>query len=297
MTTLPYSVVIATFERPTELAATLDQLAAQTRPPEQVIVVDASHGEETRHVVARHRSALAVRNERAAAPSSAVQRNQGAEHVVTPLIAFIDDDVRLPATTLADLAAVLENDDEGAVGGVAARIVGQQHSQPRGLLWWYYRLQAGYAHPTYGGHLFGPAINCLPSYTEAAGDLIPAQWLNSTCVLYRTELFRREQFPRFDGYSFLEDVHLSARIARTHRLYFHKHALYEHLDAPSPHKRNPRAIARMRYRNQRIVARDVMGFSGVAFTLKLLLHRAFGTVRILRVRGPGWGEELFGTWF
>jgi hypothetical protein len=179
---------------------------------------------------------------------------------------------------------------------VAGRLEGPSRPVPRALLRWYYRLQAGYAHPTYGAQLFGPAINCYPSYTEAAGDLIPAQWLSSTCVFYRNAVFQREKFPAFEGYSSMEDVHLSARVGRTHRLYFHATARFEHRDATSSWKRNHAALARSRIHNQRTVAREVLGFTGPVFELKLLLHRLFVTAYLLRRRGVGTWGEIAGTW-
>lgn len=292
MSLLPYSVVIATFERPDDLRAALGSLQAQTHGPAAVIVVDSSRDERTAAVVAEF---PAVRFERAHAPSAARQRNQGAEHVTTPLIAFIDDDAILPPATAAKLCTPFA---EPSTGGVAARLEGPSRPVPRGLLRWYYRLQAGYEHPTYGAQLFGPAINCYPSYTEPAeGELIPAQWLSSTCVFYRTALFQREKFPSFEGYSSMEDVHLSARVGKTHRLFFHAGAPFEHRDATSSWKRNHAALARSRLRNQRTVAREVLGFTGPGFVWKQLLHRLFVTLYLLRRRGPGTWGELRGTWF
>ena len=296
MSALAYSIVIATFERPAELRVTLESIAAQTRPPQRVIIVDASNDGHSRAVADTFTGRLPLHYERAIRPSSAVQRNQGAEHVATPLIAFLDDDVFVPAETFATICAAFERDETQRIGGIAGRIVGMSHRPPRGLLWWYYRLQAGYSHPTYGAKLFGAGINCLPTYGENDPDLIPSDWLNSTCVFFRTDLFRREKFPEFEGYSFLEDVHLSARIGRTHELFFHRTAMFEHRDAPSTFKRNARQLARMRVRHRRVVARDILGVREPALTFKLLLHRLFASVTVLRSRQPSWKQELLGIW-
>jgi len=291
---LSYSLVIATYERAEELRTTLASVAAQTRPPAEVVVVDSSGDDQTLAVA--QESPLPVRYERAKKPSAAVQRNQGAALVATPLIAFVDDDVFVPPDSFEKICAAFDTDPEEKIGGIAARIEGMQHRIPHGLLRCYYRLQAGYAHPTYGGKLFGAAINCLPTYTESTGELIPADWLNSTCVFYRTPLYARERFPEFEGYSFLEDVHLSARVGRTHQLYFHRTATFEHHDAPSTFKRNTRELARMRIRHQRLVAHDILGLREPTLTWKLLLHRLFASVSILRQHGPTWTQELLGTW-
>jgi GT2 family glycosyltransferase len=292
---LAYSLVIATYERAEELRTTLASIAAQTRPPAAVIVVDSSKDDKALAVVKA--ATVPVRYERALKPSAAVQRNQGAWLVTTPLVAFLDDDVYVPPGSLEKICGAFEADPEEKIGGIAARIEGMQHPIPGGLLRFYYRLQAGFPHPTYGGKLFGAAINCLPTYSETGeGDLIPADWLNSTCVFYRTPLFAREKFPEFEGYSFLEDVHLSARVGRTHRLYFHRTAAFEHRDAPSTFKRDTRELARMRVRHQRLVAHDILGLREPSLSWKLLLHRLFASVSILRQRGPAWPQELLGTW-
>jgi GT2 family glycosyltransferase len=296
MNPLEYSVVIATFERPEELRATLSSILLQTRLPEQTIVIDSSRDNNTLDLVKTFTSRLPLIYERATVPSAAQQRNQGARLATAPLLGFMDDDIVLTPDTCAALCEVFDRDEMEAVGGVAARIEGLRHPVPKGLLWWYYRMQAGYADRTYGGQLFGPAINCLPSYSESSGDLIPAHWLNSTCVLYRRSLFLLELFPRFNGYSFMEDVHLSARIGKTHKLFFHATASCEHRDAPSSWKRDAKALARMRIQNQRLVAREILDFSGPLFEFKLLLHRLFASISILRRRDKNWWPALVGTW-
>ncbi|MGA3172455.1 MAG: glycosyltransferase [Chthoniobacteraceae bacterium] len=297
MERLTYTPVIATFERPEFLKKMLGTLAEQSRPPERTIVIDSSRNDETRLAVESMAARLPIHYERAEIPSAAQQRNQGSRLVTTPLIAFIDDDDALQPDVCEKLCAVFESDPANEIGGVSARLIGGERPVPGKLLWWYYRIQAGFSHPTYGGKLFGPAINCYPSYTEqSTHDLIPADWLNSTCVFYRADSFAREQFPDFPGYSFMEDVHLSARIARRQRLYFHTTARFEHHDATSSWKRDLAEMERNRLRNQRRVAREILGLSGPALESKLFLHRLFVTVYLLRRRDPGLWQRLTGTW-
>jgi GT2 family glycosyltransferase len=295
-----YSIVIPTYELPAELDRTLAGVAEQTRPPREIIIVDASRGNEVREVAERWGKALPLRYEHAEVGSAAQQRNQGAhllDATESPLVAFVDDDIGLYPDTCAQVLRVFDEDTHAETGGVAVRIDEIARPEPHGWLWWYYRVQAGFADRTYGARLFGPAINCLPCYTEGHGDLIAADWLNTGCVFYRTAVFQRELFPPFEGCSFMEDVHLSARIARSHRLYFHRTARCQHRDGAAARPRDRvRSLARMRLRNQRCVARDVLGQRGLGFELKLLLHRLFASVSVLRRREPAWRDELLGTW-
>ena len=52
--------------------------------------------------------------------------------------------------------AITEKQDLAVLSEPRARIEGMSHPRPKGLLWLYYRIQAGYADRTYGGRLFGP---------------------------------------------------------------------------------------------------------------------------------------------
>jgi glycosyltransferase involved in cell wall biosynthesis len=296
---IAYSLIIATFERPEELEITLASITAQQRPPRQTIIIDSSRDDRTEALATRWSGKLPLRYEHSDLRSAAQQRNRGArlaDPTLDAVLGFLDDDITLYPDTTAKVLRVFETDPDEQTGGVSVRLDEVFRPEPHGLLWWYYRLQAGFPDRTYGGRLFGPAINCLPCYTESDGDLISADWLNSGCVFYRTAPFLREEFPLFDGYSFMEDVHLSARIARTHRLYFHTTARCQHRDGNNALKRDVVNLARQRIHNQRVVAKDVLGLSGAGFELKLLLHKAFASISVVRRREPAWKQELLGTW-
>jgi hypothetical protein len=126
--------------------------------------------------------------------------------------------------------------------------------------------------------------------------LIPAEWLNSTLVLYRRALFERERFPRFTGYSFLEDAHLSYRIGRTHELYFRSDAPYAHNSRPSAAKSDHRELARMIVRHQKTLTQDLLGLSGFTLAWKLSLHRLFQTVAVIRSPHPDRWQAIRGFW-
>jgi GT2 family glycosyltransferase len=292
---LSYSSVIATLNRPQPLRLMLESLAGQTELPAQVVLVDASENNDTEQLIQTLSLPFPVTYLRSSLRSSARQRNEGATKVSTPLIAFMDDDIVLESETMARLLSVFAGSEARQVGGIAGRIRGSSHPQPKGLLWWYYRLQAGYADQTFGARLFGAAINTFPCFEVQTG-LIPAEWLSSTCVVYWTDLFLRERFPEFDGYSFMEDVHLSARIAKTHRLYFDSEAAYDHFSQPTDFKRSHGAFAAAAIRNRQIVARDVMDQHGFGLFWRFFLQRLFETAALVKQRRKGWLEAVRGIW-
>ncbi len=290
------TVVIATVDRPESLERVLARLADQDCPAAETIVVDASAGTATEILVRGWASRLPLRYVKSDRRSAAQQRNEGAVFATTPLLAFLDDDISFPSDHLRRLARVFGTETGSAVVGVSGRETGMSHPRPRGLLRCYYRLQAGYPHPTYGGRLFGVALNTVPCYEEETAELIPAEWLPSTCVLYRREVFAQERFPDFEEYSFMEDVHLSARMARHGRLLFHAGAPFDHASGTSSFKRNATALAQHRIANRARVARETLGLAGWPLAYRLLLHRLFVTVHFLRTRPPQWRDAIAGTW-
>lgn len=291
-----YSVVIPTIGRPEMLTRTLASLAAQTSKPREVIVIDASGNSEIGEVCKGWAPSLPVRCYLSTARSAARQRNEGAALATSELILFSDDDMEYRSDAMERLCSVWLRDDGGDIGGVAAKIEGFEHRKPKGLLWLYYRLQAGYYHEDYGGHLFGPAINCIPTYGAGSEDLIPAMWLNSGCVMYSRRDFSKEKFPEFEGYSFMEDVHLSARIAKTSKLFFHRSAVVTHLEGRGGAEDISLARMQMRARNQKLVALEVMNLHPMVFFFKYLLHKLFLTVALMRRPNRRCMQCILGLW-
>jgi hypothetical protein len=144
--------------------------------------------------------------------------------------------------------------------------------------------------------LFGAAINCFPCYLRQTEILILADWLNLGCVLFRSDAFGHELFPSFEGYSYGEDVHLSARIGRELRLYFHSTARYDHFPSMSPAKRNHFRNARMSAQHRRLIAREVQRLGRWELWWKDALHRMFVSIYLLRTRPAGWAAQIAGTW-
>ncbi|MBS0342323.1 MAG: glycosyltransferase, partial [Proteobacteria bacterium] len=105
-------VVVATCDRPVQLRAALESLAAQTRKPEIVVVVNDGHGsvdEVIRHFDGR----LLMSTLKTPVPQSgtSVAHNVALDSLQTPLIAFLDDDNLMWPHWLESAAAVLENDE------------------------------------------------------------------------------------------------------------------------------------------------------------------------------------------
>jgi len=110
------SVVVPTRNRAGYLEVPLDSLAAQAAGvPYEVIVVDDGSDDATDEV-ARRAGATYLRHERSRGPNAA--RNTGIAAARGPLIALIDDDVRIPPGWVGELAAgAVRHRWAAAVGG------------------------------------------------------------------------------------------------------------------------------------------------------------------------------------
>ena len=116
------TVIIPTYNRPECVAENLARLEEQDRPPEQIIVVDASFDRVTEGVVADFQSVLYLRNDagRGNLPSS---RNLGLRHATGEVVAFLDDDAYAHPGWAENLRASYEPPN---VAGVAGRALNNQ---------------------------------------------------------------------------------------------------------------------------------------------------------------------------
>lgn len=118
---LAYSAVIPTKDRQEAAGATVEVLLDQTRLPERIVVVDAStRPYEPSTALAGRAARLGVDLVVIESPPSVhAQRNLGARRVETPVVLFLDDDVRLPSDYAEALLARWEAAGLGAFGGMA----------------------------------------------------------------------------------------------------------------------------------------------------------------------------------
>jgi GT2 family glycosyltransferase len=109
------SVVICTRDRPEELARCLATLPLQSRPADEVIVVDnASKGPETREVAL----AAGVRYLREDRPGLDIARNTGLLAARSDFVAYTDDDTELHPRWLERLITAFDTEEVLAVTGL-----------------------------------------------------------------------------------------------------------------------------------------------------------------------------------
>jgi len=258
----PISAVIATKDRPASLARTLASLGEQKILPSELIVVDGSGGDESQRVIENWNAEVGflcrVRWDRATRLGAATQRNQGLLAATEPFVWFFDDDIRFEQDCVARLWRAIESDSR--LGGVNAMIVNQKYHPPGRVSRMMFTLLHGRREESFAGKVIGPAVNLLPQDRGDLPEVVPVDWLNTTCTIYRRESLPSPPFDSvFAGYSMMEDLTLSLRVAKKWRLANARTALIFHDTQPSAQKIDIRAMSAMELVNRHYVMTKILG--------------------------------------
>jgi GT2 family glycosyltransferase len=258
------------------LAKTLKSLAEQSAVPQEVIVVDASRCSfsETSEAGPAGQSFDRFVCVKADQVGAAAQRNQGVLRSAMPLIAFCDDDIDFHPDCLGKLWHALEADP--GLGGVSAMITNQRYQPPGTVSRLLFTLLHGRSEKSFAGRVIGPAVNLLPEDREDLPDLVPVEWLNLGCTIYRREALPSPPFDSvFSGYSMMEDLTLSLRVGKKWRLANARTARIFHDSQPGTHKSDVSETAAMELVNRRYVMTKVLGRTGLLNHLQLIMWESF----------------------
>jgi GT2 family glycosyltransferase len=277
--TLPISTVIPTVNRAVTLRRTLESLREQQILPAELIVVDGSKNNDSRNVVEQWarglQSQCAVIWHQATQLGAAVQRNHGVTAATQPYIWFIDDDILFEAKCMSRLWRALTSDSR--LGGVNAMIINQRYQRPGLISRLLFTLMHGRREHSFAGRVIGPAINLLPEDRNDLPEIVPVEWLNTTCALYRREALPSPAFDSmFTGYSLMEDLALSLKVGRSWKLANARTARIYHDSQPADYKDNKFARAKMELINRHYVMTHILERSHLSDYLKLLLLEFFG---------------------
>ncbi|MBS0547253.1 MAG: glycosyltransferase [Proteobacteria bacterium] len=109
------SVVVCTRDRPTELARCLDSLRRQTRPADEIVVVDNGSADARTREAAEAHGARYVREDRVGLD---IARNRGARTATGAIVAYTDDDVIADMRWLERLVAAFDSPAIAVVTGL-----------------------------------------------------------------------------------------------------------------------------------------------------------------------------------
>ena len=281
---LKLTFVVATRDRPEELRRMWRSLCRQTRPPDEVVVVDAGAGPSP--LEGLDPAAFPATHIRAERPSSAGQRNAGLDAVSpgTDLVGFLDDDAVLEEGAVEEMIRFWEGAD-GAVGGAAFNMT--NHPPLRAARW---KSLPFVEHAGIYGRKPGVVLKSgFQTMIGTVAETTPTAWLPSTASVWRREVLRHHRFDEwFDGYSYLEDLDFSYGVGKSLVLKVVAGARYAHHPQASS-RLDPFRFGRKEVANRLYFVRKnpelSPGLCRLALCLRMLMSLADGILR-------GKGQEL-----
>lgn len=294
---LPISAVIPTADRPEAIARCIKTLVGQSPSVTEIIVVDASEEETTKKFCEGLKDPTkpcsgysfgdsgcsSLVYVRAGVRGAASQRNEGVAAASQPFILFLDDDVELQRDCLAKLWESMMSD--GSIGGVGSIVVNQKYVRPGVVTRFLYCVLAGRRLDSFAGKCLGPVVTVLPEDREDLPEVVPVEWLNAGCTLYRRAALPSPVFPdHFTGYSLGEDANLSLTVAKRWRLVNARAARVFHHNLPGAHKSDAAELARMSLVNRHYIMTETLGRRSLADYGRLVIVEIFGIVSLLRTR-------------
>jgi cellulose synthase/poly-beta-1,6-N-acetylglucosamine synthase-like glycosyltransferase len=283
---IPASIILPTRDRPYVLARTLESLRQQSAQPAEIIVVDGSSGQDGKEVVNGHLARTATGCKVVWKPATrigaAAQRNEGAAASVEPFTLFVDDDVLFEPGCLRNLWDAINKDK--TIGGVSAMITNQRYQSPGFTSRAVFTMLHGRCEKSFAGKVIGPAVNLLPEDRADLPEVVPVEWLNMGCTMYRREALPSPPLDTFfNGYSLMEDLALSLRVARRGwKLANVRSARIFHDSQPGPHKSDVAALSAMELRNRHYVMTQVLQRRGLFDYLKLAIFEFFQLASVAR---------------
>lgn len=211
-------MIVVTLDRPDYVVQCLDSLDSQCPRPNQVIVVDASAGNETAKVVHQRQVVRYARNESGFGRMTA-SRNIGLRYATGSVVAFLDDDAFVRPGWVDAIRAAYADPLVGAVGGRALNGQAGESELGRDLVG---RILPNGMHT--GFHAADP------------GEVIEVDHLMGCNMSFRRSVLAklggfREDYPGISGVR--EDTDMCLRVkALGYRVVFNPAAVVDHVGAP-----------------------------------------------------------------
>jgi len=222
------SIIICTKDRKDDLFKAIRSIEAQTRIPDELIIVDASISQDFRSELLETFNRINIKYLHAS-PGLTKQRNLGIRASSGDIIVFFDDDVILHTEYLFYIEKVFAEDLENKIGGAMGKIININKNSLR------FKLNQLYSKIFFltsegNGKLKSSGLPTHP-FTLHSKNPIEVEVLSGAQMAYRREIFKYEMFDeKLSTYSYLEDVDFSYRIfKRGYKLIYQPKALIEHM--------------------------------------------------------------------
>ena len=227
------SVIICTRNRFDDFTKTLPSIVAQSRLPDELIVVDSSDEKKLEAHLVSAKSPFPVRYFYTQ-PGLTLQRNHGIRECASDLIFFFDDDVDLGVNYLAEVEKVFASDTDHKIGAVGGKIIEKSHLPVRLKLEQFtfdvLRLIFGVV-GTRNGKFYPSGMPSHPNTNQPSGFI---ECLSGCCMAFRREVFEKVKFDEaLAHYGLMEDVDISKQtLDAGYKIYYQTSATLIHNESP-----------------------------------------------------------------
>jgi GT2 family glycosyltransferase len=230
------SVILCTRNRFEDFKTTLPSLVAQTRLPDELIVVDSSDTQQIETYLGLMSLPFPARYFHTQ-PGLTLQRNHGIRESEGDLIFFFDDDVVLDPNYLAQAEKVFTDDVNREIGAVGGQVVNPYGNQKRTIRLRMDLLVFGFLRWIFG--LVGSGsgkfrLSGMPTHLPVLEHGKYFECLSGCCMAFRREVFEKATFDEsLARYGLMEDVDISKQtLDAGYKIYYQAAARLVHNESP-----------------------------------------------------------------
>ncbi|WP_289045573.1 glycosyltransferase family 2 protein [uncultured Olleya sp.] len=247
---MQFSLIVCTYMRPKPLLQLLESVNKQTLYPNEIIIVDGSVNDDTKHVLQDHMfDNLNYYKVDETNRGLTKQRNFGVNKVseTSDIICFLDDDIILEKHYFEMLIGTYKIHPEAlAVGGyITNEIRWDTESARNSTSYFYYdgwqrleplrfkiRQRFGLLPDVKPGWMPSFSHGRSVSFLPPSGSIYQVEQIMGGVSSYKKEVFNTLSFSTyFEGYGLYEDADFSLRIAKLGKLYINTNAKLAHYHA------------------------------------------------------------------
>ncbi len=225
------SVIICTRNRLHDLSILLPTLAAQTIPPDELIIIDSSDEplgalKEFNLLFNAQTFPKTERIYKHTRPGLTLQRNVGITHATGDIIYFFDDDVMLRSDYLEQMNKVFAEHPEYVAGmGSIINVPPLKRGLYRAMRI-FFLLPRDYASGNF-------TASGMPTFSYGLAIFKKIEVLGGCCMAFRARVLRAHTFDEtLTRYGYMEDVDMAARVGQEGRIFFNPRAQLEHHASP-----------------------------------------------------------------
>ncbi len=227
------SVIICTRNRFDDFTKTLPSIAAQTRLPDELIVVDSSDDKKLEAFLSSLTLLFPVRYFHTQ-PGLTLQRNHGIRESAGDLIFFFDDDVDLDKNYISEVEKIFTDDLQHEIGAVGGKINHNTPSKTKSRLEAsvFNIIRVAFGVVATGNGKFFPSG--MPSYLHKDQPSKFIECLSGCCMAFRRVVFDKAKFDEaLARYGLMEDVDISKQVLDAgYKIYYQASANLTHNESP-----------------------------------------------------------------